>query len=266
MPTITTKKPAKKIESRYTVVTTEDGFLFEFCLADDAELFPLQKSNPGLTQCCGIILVAETTGFMGKYFRPYFGPFSMAHHVNFIKKFMRDPEYRSKFHKSGIHWDGSRTIRNDDIREISVISNDFSDCLEELKSSKQSKESKELEESKELNDSKESNKYEISDNSLENPVIMLHPKCGEMIATFNRMSPEELKKASLRKLKTFGLDGYSKMSEKNLEARIPVGIVESLKKDPMLVGTDYVQALRWVARGLSPDLAVRKILSDLEAV
>ena len=256
----TTKAPAKKIESLCTVVTTEDGFLFEFRLADEAELLPLQKSNPGLTQCCGIILVAEATGFTGKYFRSYFKPFSMSHHLNFIKKFMRDPEYRLKFHRSGIHWDGSRTVRNSDIQEISVINNDFSDCLEELKSSKESNDSKQS------NDSKDSNKYEFSDNSIENPVIMLHPKCGEMIAMFNRMTPEELEKASFRKLKTFGMDGYSKMSEKNLEERIPAGIIESLKKDPMLIGTDYIQVLRWVARGLNPDIAVRKILSDMEAV
>ena len=227
------KLPERPI-SLYHKVSTNDGFTFEFQLATPDDLFRIVKENPDATQVCMIRVVADATGIEGKYFRVYREPFAMAHHMNFIKKFMRDPVYRKTYHKSGVHWDGIRELKKAD------IIGDTQSNEEEPMTPVQEVQTEPVE--------------------TEEPQIMLHPKCAEEIVLFNRMTDEELKSANFEKLKTYGIDGYSRLSVKAVEERIPKGILESIQSDERLGGTDYAKVLKWVARGLRPDIATTKIL------
>lgn len=81
----------------------------------------------------------------------------------------------------------------------------------------------------------------------------------------------------IRGLKVGGMDEFSKMSETELSDRIKdlpklkTAFQERLKVDPVSRGLDTrdqdklaMNALRWVARGLKSDLAIKKILIDHE--
>lgn len=71
------------------------------------------------------------------------------------------------------------------------------------------------------------------------------------------------------KLKTGGIDNYSRASvdllSKYVAARFGLGAVAWLEKVVGSFDTDYgKKALRWAARGLPPDMALKKVSVDME--
>jgi hypothetical protein len=96
--------------------------------------------------------------------------------------------------------------------------------------------------------------------------IKINPKCQDAIAAFN------LKIRRTRKdyieLKTYGADGYSVLSLKELKGLVddPTQVIISRKIDPGLSQEvrDRISAaaLRWYLRGLTPNCAAIKATID----
>lgn len=94
-----------------------------------------------------------------------------------------------------------------------------------------------------------------------------HESCGLVIELLN--SKEDTKFKDFISLKTHGIDKYSRMKiERMLEIialRFGPATVEWLKKTIGEEETDYnKQVLKWVARGLNPDKALKKVSVDKE--
>jgi hypothetical protein len=96
--------------------------------------------------------------------------------------------------------------------------------------------------------------------------IKINPKCQEAIAAFN-LKTRRTKKDYLE-LKTYGADGYSVLSLKELKDMVddPIQVIISRKIDP---GTSQeardrisAAALRWYLRGLTPSCAAIKATID----
>ena len=155
--------------------------------------------------------------------------FHEKHHINFVNKFLHNPEYRAKFFRGGVEWDG-------------VISEkvDYKNTQDLTKYQKDSK---------------------IEDNA---GTFDIHPRCAEMIVRLNRMDiddTEEIEKA-LRKLKSYGLDGFSYLTEDELVLMVSKEAIDEVCRDDRISGgsKEFIEILQWIARGLKPDLAIRKVL------
>ena len=105
-----------------------------------------------------------------------------------------------------------------------------------------------------------------SNNRTEN-LPAAHPDCNETILRLN--TSEKIKFADFTGLKTFGIDSYSQMGEAELqqciEDRFSKETLEWAIK--VLAGAEYsyrLSALKWMARGLNPDLALKKVSVDKE--
>ena len=86
-------------------------------------------------------------------------------------------------------------------------------------------------------------------------------KCEKAIHNLNKQKNPKFKDFS--QLKTYGMDSFSRMkAEKAIE------IIGESKYQQLKTEFDddkvLLNAMRWTARGLKPDLAVRKVKTDLE--
>ena len=96
--------------------------------------------------------------------------------------------------------------------------------------------------------------------------IKINPKCQEAIAAFNRKMRRTRK--DYIELKTYGADGYSVLSLKELKGLVddPTQVIISRKIDPGLSQEvrDRISAaaLRWYLRGLTPSCAAIKATID----
>lgn len=96
--------------------------------------------------------------------------------------------------------------------------------------------------------------------------IKINPKCQEAIATFNQKMRRTRK--DYIELKTYGADGYSVLSLKELKGMVddPTQVIISRKIDPGLSQEvrDRISAaaLRWYLRGLTPSCAAIKATID----
>lgn len=82
-----------------------------------------------------------------------------------------------------------------------------------------------------------------------------------MILSLN--TKEQVKFSELAKLKTYGKDGYSSLSKEVLQKMISVESFSYLS-ETLTNEQDLICAMRWVARGLHPSLAVFKVQVDKE--
>lgn len=89
----------------------------------------------------------------------------------------------------------------------------------------------------------------------------VHPECKKQIEYIN--SSEVLRFKDFANLKTYGIDKYSKAKLEELEAIIPLDQQDAIKK--VFKDKKYIlAALRWVARGLKAEHAIRKVKPDIE--
>jgi hypothetical protein len=86
--------------------------------------------------------------------------------------------------------------------------------------------------------------------------------CFKSIQRLNKSNPESLKFKDFVKLNTGGLDKFSKMKEQDLIERIRDEDIKAIEKELSASETGRMKALRWVARGLRVDLAIRKVNTD----
>lgn len=92
-------------------------------------------------------------------------------------------------------------------------------------------------------------------------LLDVHPECKKQIEYIN--SSEVLRFKDFANLKTYGIDKYSKAKLEELEAIIPLDQQDAIKK--VFKDKKYIlAALRWVARGLKVEHAIRKVKSDIE--
>lgn len=95
----------------------------------------------------------------------------------------------------------------------------------------------------------------------------VHPECEKSILQFN--SAEKVKFGDFVALKSFGIDDYSKMDKENLFSCIRDRFSEEtlawLQQVLSSADNTYeMTTLKWTARGLYPDLALKKASVDME--
>ena len=83
--------------------------------------------------------------------------------------------------------------------------------------------------------------------------------CLRQIVTLNEM--ENVTAISFSKLKTGGLDRVSKMSLQTLKENVPEGVFKYVSCQ--FQSDRVLSCLRWIVRGLNPDLAIRKTICDI---
>ena len=94
---------------------------------------------------------------------------------------------------------------------------------------------------------------------------MIHPRCEGLVRKIESMKEEKLRFRDFASLKTFGQDGYSRKKIPELEEFLGEEKVWKIKEDERMEDEAlYVSALRWMARGLSPNHAIRKVMTDRE--
>lgn len=96
---------------------------------------------------------------------------------------------------------------------------------------------------------------------LLSPLMDVHPECKKQIEYIN--NSKTLRFKDFKNLKTFGIDRYSKAKLEELEAIIPQeqqDVVKKVFEDKQHI----LAALRWIARGLKPEHAIRKVKCDME--
>lgn len=139
-------------------------------------------------------------------FQPY--P-NQRHYLNFVHKFLRDPQYRIQYQVSG-QWTGTITAAQ--------------------------------------------HGYQI------------HPVAQSGIQRLNRLKGK-IKFKEFAKLKTGGFDEFSRLSLAKLTLIIPALVIEEVQHEAQQwhwTKQDNISCLRWIARGLKPMLAKRKVNVDRE--
>lgn len=91
--------------------------------------------------------------------------------------------------------------------------------------------------------------------------VKINKKCENAIHRLMKNKNPKFK--DFLELKTFGMDGFSRMSKEHLSPMIAPEEIARIKgefEDDKLV----LEAMRWKARGLSSDYAIRKVKTNLE--
>lgn len=103
------------------------------------------------------------------------------------------------------------------------------------------------------------------DGAVEKPKSVVHPKCASAIARIEHTREQKLNFRIFADLKTFGQDAFSRKKSAELEEIVGGENVAVIKADERMSDERlYTSALKWCARGLSPNHAVRKVLTDKE--
>ena len=94
---------------------------------------------------------------------------------------------------------------------------------------------------------------------------LIHPKCASEIKRIENTQDDRLKFRDFANLKTFGMDFFSRKKIPELEKILDESQVVVIKSDARMSDTTlYTSALKWCARGLSANHAVRKVMTDKE--
>lgn len=89
----------------------------------------------------------------------------------------------------------------------------------------------------------------------------VHPECRKQIKYINNCKNLHFK--DFRDLKTFGTDKYSGAKLEELESIVSIDQQDAVKE--VFQNKQYIlAALRWIARGLKTEYAIRKVKSDIE--
>lgn len=91
---------------------------------------------------------------------------------------------------------------------------------------------------------------------------IVNPQCKRQIERLNKMSGKQLRFSDFAKLKTYGMDKVSRVKEDVLEKELNSDDVALARVQ--LPPDKVVVAMRWMKRGLRVDLAIRKVLTDME--
>ncbi len=93
----------------------------------------------------------------------------------------------------------------------------------------------------------------------------IHPKCASAIARLEKTKESKLNFRMFAALRTFGFDSFSRKKAPELEKFLGEDKVAQIKSDERMKEPSlYASALKWCARGLSPNHAIRKVLTDAE--
>lgn len=95
-----------------------------------------------------------------------------------------------------------------------------------------------------------------------NPLI--NPRCALAIRQLNERKESKLKFKDFANLKTYGMDSFSRMKEDKLKDIIDEEIVKKVSSELADNEKMKVSAYKWIARGLKPNLAIRKVKTDAE--
>ncbi len=91
----------------------------------------------------------------------------------------------------------------------------------------------------------------------------VNKKCQVQIERLNKRNTKSLKFKDFIKLRTYGMDGYSRLKYDHLAVEVSVFdlnlIEQTFEKEK-----DILTALRWTGRGLKVEHAIRKVKTDLE--
>jgi len=91
----------------------------------------------------------------------------------------------------------------------------------------------------------------------------INPICRKGIDEINRMKNTQLRFKHFANLKTGGVDGFSRLKFETLHKMIPQRIIDQIKTEEMDESMT-LNCLRWIARGLRPQRAIRKVKTDAE--
>ena len=91
---------------------------------------------------------------------------------------------------------------------------------------------------------------------------LVNPRCAAAIKRISSRSMNKLKFKDFAALKTYGMDGFSRMKEDKLKECIGPEAFSTI--DAALDNDLKLSAYRCVARGLKPDYAIRKVKTDAE--
>ncbi|MHA2500608.1 MAG: hypothetical protein ACXAEL_13660, partial [Candidatus Hodarchaeales archaeon] len=91
----------------------------------------------------------------------------------------------------------------------------------------------------------------------------INPVCQKGIRRLNSKRPGQLRFKNFMNLKTGGRDAFSRLKHTQLEALIPSSALKMIFQEEMDESMT-LSCLRWVARGLKPQLAIRKVKIDRE--
>lgn len=89
----------------------------------------------------------------------------------------------------------------------------------------------------------------------------VNKNCLRAITRVNALKNPKFK--DFASLKTYGRDQFSSLKREGIESHVSMAVIEQVENEldsPQLV----LNALRWVARGLEPRHAIRKIKTDME--
>ena len=91
----------------------------------------------------------------------------------------------------------------------------------------------------------------------------VNPRCAKAIKSLNERNVSKLRFKDFAALKTFGIDGFSRMKKETLAEHIGVDAVETVNAE---LDDDKLRlaAYRWVARVLKLQHAIRKVKTDAE--
>ena len=93
----------------------------------------------------------------------------------------------------------------------------------------------------------------------------IHPKCTSAIKRIEKAKESKLKFKDFAQLKTYGRDSFSRKKVPELEELVGEAVTQEIKTDARMEDEKlYASALKWCARGLSPQHAVRKVMTDKE--
>lgn len=92
----------------------------------------------------------------------------------------------------------------------------------------------------------------------------INPRCAAAIKKICSKKESKLKFKDFASLKTYGPDGFSRMKLDKLAGIIGENAIDEMDKAFPDNPAMHLSACRWVARGLKPQYAIRKVKTDAE--
>ena len=92
----------------------------------------------------------------------------------------------------------------------------------------------------------------------------VNPRCASAIHQLNERKESKLKFKDFANLKTYGMDGFSRLKENSLKELIGEEAVKKVSSELADDEKMRLTAYKWIARGLKPNLAIRKVKTDAE--
>ena len=91
----------------------------------------------------------------------------------------------------------------------------------------------------------------------------VNAKCAKKIKILNNKKEKNLKFKDFAELKTYGLDKYSQMKYEDLIEFVEEDALKKIENE-FFERKLVVRALRWNARGLKPQLCIRRVKTELK--